>query len=41
VERDTLLATLAYTQGNKQYAADLLGITVTILAEKLAASGLA
>lgn len=41
VERDTLLATLAYTQGNKQYAADLLGITVTILAEKLSAAGLA
>lgn len=41
VERDTLLATLAYTQGNQQYAADLLGISVTILAEKLQAAGLA
>lgn len=40
IERETLLATLAYTQGNKQYAADLLGISVTILAEKLMASGL-
>lgn len=40
IERETLLATLAYTQGNKQYAADLLGISVTILAEKLVASGL-
>lgn len=41
IERETLLATLTYTQGNKQYAADLLGISVTILAEKLVASGLA
>ena len=40
VERDTLVATLAYTQGNRQYAADLLGITVTILTEKLTAAGL-
>ncbi|PZP40696.1 MAG: sigma-54-dependent Fis family transcriptional regulator [Pseudomonas fluorescens] len=40
IERETLVATLNYTQGNKQYAADLLGISVTILAEKLAASGL-
>lgn len=40
IERETLLATLNYTQGNKQYAADLLGISVTILAEKLVASGL-
>jgi DNA-binding NtrC family response regulator len=41
IERETLMATLQYTQGNKQYAADLLGISVTILAEKLVASGLA
>ncbi|RYG59458.1 MAG: sigma-54-dependent Fis family transcriptional regulator [Alphaproteobacteria bacterium] len=41
IERETLLATLNYTKGNQQYAADLLGISVTILAEKLAASGLA
>lgn len=41
VERDTLLATLSYTQGNRQYAADLLGISVTILTEKLTAAGLA
>ncbi|MBI1308789.1 MAG: AAA domain-containing protein [Proteobacteria bacterium] len=41
VERDTLVATLAYTQGNRQYAADLLGISLTILAEKLSAAGLA
>ena len=40
IERETLLATLQYTQGNRQYAADLLGISVTILAEKLMASGL-
>lgn len=40
IERDTLIATLTYTQGNKQYAADLLGISLTILTEKLAASGL-
>lgn len=40
VERDTLVATLAYTQGNRQYAADLLGISITILAEKLSAAGL-
>lgn len=40
IERETLVATLNYTQGNKQYAADLLGISVTILAEKLVASGL-
>ena len=40
IERETLLATLNYTQGNRQYAADLLGISVTILAEKLQASGL-
>jgi len=40
IERDTLIATLDYTKGNKQYAADLLGISLTILAEKLAASGL-
>lgn len=41
IERETLVATLNYTKGNHQYAADLLGISVTILAEKLAASGLA
>ncbi len=40
IEKETLIATLSYTQGNKQYAADLLGISLTILAEKLAASGL-
>jgi len=40
IEKETLLATLSYTQGNKQYAADLLGISLTILTEKLAASGL-
>lgn len=41
IERETLVATLHYTKGNHQYAADLLGISVTILAEKLSASGLA
>lgn len=40
MERDMLVQTLAYTQGNRQYAADLLGISVTILAEKLTAAGL-
>lgn len=40
LERDALLQTLAYTGGNRQYAADVLGISVTILAEKLAAAGL-
>jgi two-component system, response regulator FlrC len=41
LEREALLQTLAYTGGNQQYAADVLGISVTILAEKLAAAGLA
>lgn len=41
VEKETLATTMAYTQGNRQYAADLLGISVTILSEKLAAAGLA
>ncbi|NBX86527.1 MAG: sigma-54-dependent Fis family transcriptional regulator, partial [Proteobacteria bacterium] len=40
IERETLAATLTYTQGNKQYAADLLGISLTILTEKLQATGL-
>jgi DNA-binding NtrC family response regulator len=40
VEKETLLTTLAYTQGNRQYAADLLGISLTILSEKLASAGL-
>lgn len=41
MEREMLVQTLAYTQGNRQYAADLLGISITILAEKLSAAGLA
>ncbi len=41
LERDALLSTLNYTQGNRQYAADLLGISVTVLSEKMAAVGLA
>jgi two-component system, response regulator FlrC len=40
MEREMLVSTLSYTQGNQQYAADLLGISVVILAEKLAAAGL-
>lgn len=40
LEKEALLQTLAYTGGNQQYAADVLGISVTILAEKLAAAGL-
>ncbi|MCA3244503.1 MAG: sigma-54-dependent Fis family transcriptional regulator [Alphaproteobacteria bacterium] len=40
LEREALVQTLAYTGGNRQYAADVLGISVTILAEKLAAAGL-
>lgn len=39
-ERDILFSTLSYTQGNRQYAADLLGISVTILKQKLSALGL-
>lgn len=39
-ERDILVSTLSYTQGNRQYAADLLGISVTILKQKLSALGL-
>jgi DNA-binding NtrC family response regulator len=40
LEREALQQTLAYTRGNQQYAADVLGISVTLLAEKLAAAGL-
>lgn len=40
LERDALLQTLAYTKGNQQYAADVLGISVSLLAEKMAAAGL-
>ncbi|PIZ29819.1 MAG: sigma-54-dependent Fis family transcriptional regulator [Alphaproteobacteria bacterium CG_4_10_14_0_8_um_filter_53_9] len=40
VEKETLLATLTYTQQNQQYAADLLGITLPLLKEKLTAHGL-
>ncbi len=41
LEREALVQTLAYTGGNRQYAADVLGISVTILLEKLQAVGLA
>ncbi len=41
LEKEALLQTLAYTGGNQQYAADVLGISVTILTEKLHAAGLA
>jgi DNA-binding protein Fis len=40
VERDTLHATLAYTKGNEDFAAHLLGISVVILREKLSSLGL-
>jgi transcriptional regulator with GAF, ATPase, and Fis domain len=40
LEREALLQTLAYTKGNQQYAADVLGISVSLLAEKMAAAGL-
>jgi DNA-binding NtrC family response regulator len=40
-ERDVLVQTLGYTQGNREIAADILGISVTLLREKLAALGLA
>ncbi len=40
-EREVLVQTLSYTQGNRQYAADLLGISVLLLKEKLTSLGLA
>lgn len=40
VEKETLLATLTYTKQNQQYAADLLGISLAILREKMAAHNL-
>mgnify|MGYP003863230389 CR=1 FL=1 len=40
VEKETLTATLAYTKGNQDFAAHLLGISVTILREKLTTLGL-
>lgn len=39
-ERDILVQTLGFTQGNREIAADILGISVVILREKLAALGL-
>jgi two-component system response regulator FlrC len=39
-ERDILVQTLGFTQGNREIAADILGISVVILKEKLAALGL-
>jgi DNA-binding NtrC family response regulator len=39
-ERTLLTDTMAYTGGHQQYAADLLGISVGILREKLSALGL-
>ena len=39
-EKETILATLTYTQGNKQYAADLLGVSLSILREKMSAHGM-
>lgn len=39
-ERDLITQTLSYTQGNRQYAADLLGISLLHFQEKLAAVGL-
>jgi two-component system response regulator FlrC len=41
LEREALAQTLVYTSGNRQYAADVLGISVSILTEKLVAAGLA
>ena len=40
-ERDVLVQTLGYAHGNREIAADILGISITVLREKLTALGLA